>query len=85
MYHERYPDIMFRIEERHREAELGRRLRRSDDAPARRSWLAALVDRLRPTPSASMIAPPRVADRRPTFDADDCPECPAGASGARAA
>lgn len=86
MYHERYPDIVFRIEELHREAELVRRLRRSDDASASRSWLAALIDRLRPAaPVTAVVAPARLVDRRSTADTDDCPECPAGASGARAA
>jgi hypothetical protein len=91
MYHERYPDIMFRLAEQHRDADLARRLRPSDGAAAaRRGTLASLTGWLVGTlgrgPAVTpATAPAHIADRRPARDMVECPECPPGARDARAA
>jgi hypothetical protein len=68
MYHDRYPEIMSRIAELHREAELARgRTPQSDE------------------PYARVVATERAPTDVGVVQPAECPECPSGATPARAA
>lgn len=68
MYHDRYPEIMSRIAELHREAELARsRTPQSDE------------------PLGPVVASERAPIETAVIQSADCPECPSGATRARAA
>jgi hypothetical protein len=68
MYHDRYPEIMSRIAELHREAERAR-----SRTPQAEEPIARDVAHERAPIEAAVVQPA------------DCPECPSGATPARAA